>query len=90
LFVFVFQDRVSLYSLGYPGTHSLDQAGLELRNLPASASRVLGIKGLCHHARLKSVVIVKGSHVEVCGVSFLIFTWVLGMELRLWVYGFAH
>jgi hypothetical protein len=35
---FVFQDRVSLYSLGYPGTHFVDQAGLELRNLPASAS----------------------------------------------------
>jgi hypothetical protein len=44
-FVFVFfQDRVSLCSPGYPGTHSVDQAGLELRNLPASASRVLGLK----------------------------------------------
>jgi hypothetical protein len=39
-----FQDRVSLCSSGYPGTHSVDQAGLELRNLPASASRVLGLK----------------------------------------------
>jgi hypothetical protein len=42
LFVFVFffslQDRVSLYSPGYPGTHSVDQAHLQLRNLPASAS----------------------------------------------------
>jgi hypothetical protein len=37
-------DRVSLYSPGCPGTHSVDQAGLELRNLPASASRVPGIK----------------------------------------------
>jgi hypothetical protein len=27
-----------------PGTHSIDQAGLELRNLPASASLVLGLK----------------------------------------------
>jgi hypothetical protein len=27
-----------------PGTHSVDQAGLELRNLPASASQVLGLK----------------------------------------------
>ncbi|GAB1290234.1 Argininosuccinate lyase [Apodemus speciosus] len=33
-------DRVSLYSPGYPGTHSVDQAGLELRNPPASASQV--------------------------------------------------
>jgi hypothetical protein len=46
LFVFVwfglvFRDRVSLYSPGCPGAHSVDQAGLELRNLPASASRVL-------------------------------------------------
>jgi hypothetical protein len=43
-FVFVFQDRVSLYSPGCPGTCFVDQAGLELRNLPASASRVLGLK----------------------------------------------
>jgi hypothetical protein len=28
----VFQDRVSLYSSGCPGTHFVDQAGLELRN----------------------------------------------------------
>jgi hypothetical protein len=34
-------DRVSLYSPGFPGTHFVDQAGLKLRNLPASASRVL-------------------------------------------------
>ncbi|GAB1289763.1 DNA-directed RNA polymerase II subunit RPB2 [Apodemus speciosus] len=35
---------VSLYSLGCPGTHSVDQAALELRNPPASASQVLGLK----------------------------------------------
>jgi hypothetical protein len=44
LFFFVFRDRVSLYSPGCPGTHSVDQAGLELRNLPDSASQVLGLK----------------------------------------------
>jgi hypothetical protein len=43
LFLF-FQDRVSLCSPGCPGTHFVDQAGLELRNPPASASRVLGLK----------------------------------------------
>jgi hypothetical protein len=43
IFVFVFRDRVSLYSPGCPGTHSVDQAGLELRNPPASASQVLGL-----------------------------------------------
>jgi hypothetical protein len=35
--------------VGFPfrvctGIHFVDQAGLELRNLPASASRVLGLK----------------------------------------------
>ena len=43
-FVLLFGDRVSLYSPGCPGTHFVDQAGLELRNLPASASRALGLK----------------------------------------------
>jgi hypothetical protein len=38
-FVFCFfRDRVSLCSPGCPGTHFVDQAGLELRNPPASAS----------------------------------------------------
>ena len=45
-YFFVFRDRVSLYSPGCPGTHFVDQAGLELRNPPASASasRLLGLK----------------------------------------------
>jgi hypothetical protein len=43
-FFFFLRNRVSLYSSGCPGTHSVDQAGLELRNPPASASRVLGLK----------------------------------------------
>jgi hypothetical protein len=43
-FVLFFQDRVSLCSPGCPGTHSVDQAGLEFRDLPASASQVLGLK----------------------------------------------
>jgi hypothetical protein len=42
--LFCFRDRVSLCSPGCPGTHFVDQAGLELRNPPASASRVLGLK----------------------------------------------
>jgi hypothetical protein len=34
----------SLYNPGCPGTHFVDQADLELRNLPASDSQVLGLK----------------------------------------------
>jgi hypothetical protein len=41
---FLFQDRVSLCSPGCPGTHSVDQAALELRNPSASTSQVLGLK----------------------------------------------
>jgi hypothetical protein len=43
-FFLVFRDRVSLCSPGFPRTHFVDQAGLELRNPPASASQVLGLK----------------------------------------------
>jgi hypothetical protein len=43
-FFWFFQDRVSLYGPGCPGAHFVDQAGLELRNLPVSASQVLGLK----------------------------------------------
>jgi hypothetical protein len=50
--VLFFRDRVSLYSPGCPGTHSVDQAGLELRNLPASASQVLGLKVCATTAQL--------------------------------------
>jgi hypothetical protein len=39
-----FGDRVSLYRPGCPGTHFVDQPDLELRNSPASASQVLGLK----------------------------------------------
>jgi hypothetical protein len=42
--LFCFRDRVSLYSPGCPGTHFVDQAGLELRNPLASPSQVLGLK----------------------------------------------
>jgi hypothetical protein len=58
----VFRDRVSLYSLGCPGTHFVDQAGLELRNPPVSASQVLGLKACATTARLiyfSSVLVLK-------------------------------
>jgi hypothetical protein len=44
---------------GCPGTHSVEKAGLELRNQPASASQVLGLKACdtlpgssCHFNKL--------------------------------------
>jgi hypothetical protein len=52
-FGFLFlQSRVSLCSPGCPGTHFVDQAGLELRDPPASASQVLGLKARATTARL--------------------------------------
>jgi hypothetical protein len=42
-----------LCSPGYPGTHSVDQAGLELRDPPAFASQVLGLKACTTTTRLK-------------------------------------
>jgi hypothetical protein len=58
--IFFFRDRVSLCSSGCPGTHFVDQAGLELRNPPAFASQVLGLKACgttvrLHHFFLKEV-----------------------------------
>jgi hypothetical protein len=44
LFVCSFWDRVSLCSFGWTWTCFVDQAGLELRDPPVSASRVLGLK----------------------------------------------
>jgi hypothetical protein len=56
-FFLVFRDRVPLCSPGCPGTHSVDQAGLELRNPPASASQVLGLKACATTARLVSLLL---------------------------------
>jgi hypothetical protein len=51
-FIFlVFQDRVFLYSPGCPEAHFVDQDVLELRNPPASASQVLGLKACITTAR---------------------------------------
>jgi hypothetical protein len=48
-------------SPGCPGAHSVDQAGLELRNPLAFASRVLGLKACATTARLM-VVVLLGVH----------------------------
>jgi hypothetical protein len=47
---------VSLCSPGCPGTHSVDQAGLELRDPPASASQVLGLKACATTRGAKTVL----------------------------------
>jgi hypothetical protein len=43
-----FQDRVSLSSSDCPGTHSIDQAGVELTEIHLPLSSGAGIKGVCH------------------------------------------
>jgi hypothetical protein len=50
--VCLFGDRVSLCSPGCPGTHSVDQADLKLRNPPAATSQALGLKACATTARL--------------------------------------
>jgi hypothetical protein len=64
-FKWFFRDRVSLYSSGCPGTHFVDQAGLELRNPPASASQVLGLK-VCATMPGKSMFSAKATSVLNC------------------------
>jgi hypothetical protein len=69
----VFRDRVSLYIPGCPGTHFVDQAGLELRNpaASASASQVLGVKACATTAQLKYgglMMLINTSHFgDLCG-----------------------
>jgi hypothetical protein len=58
-FFLVLQDRFSLCSPGCPGTRSVDQAGLELRNPPASASQVLGLKACATTPGFKMVSYAK-------------------------------
>jgi hypothetical protein len=53
-FGLVFRDRVSPCSPGCPGTHFVDQAGLKLRNPPASAFQVLGLKACATTTRQDS------------------------------------
>ena len=42
--MFIYLETVFLCNPGCPGTYSIDQAGLELRDQPASASQELGLK----------------------------------------------
>jgi hypothetical protein len=63
-----FRDRVFLYSPGCPGTHSVDQAGLKLRNLPVSASQLLGLKACATTAQHK-YVLLKGDNLYVSNLT---------------------
>jgi hypothetical protein len=67
-FFLVFRDRVSLCSPGCPGTHSVDQAGLELRSLPASASQVLGLKARATMSHWISQIIATVHPFEGCRI----------------------
>jgi hypothetical protein len=53
-----FQETVSLCIPDCPGTHFVDQAGLELRNPPASASQVLGLK-VCATTAQRNICVLK-------------------------------
>jgi hypothetical protein len=65
-----FRDMVSLYSPGCPGTHFVDQAGLELRKPPATASQVLGLKA-CTTTSLKVLELARYQS----SVHFCLFTY---------------
>jgi hypothetical protein len=57
---------ISLAS-GFPGTHFVDPVGLKLRNLPASASQVLGLKVCATTARhFFNLILVSFICVSVC------------------------
>ena len=60
---FFFFKAVSLCTFDCTGIHSVDQAGLELRDSPASASQVLGLKACTIKATLKRGWLI-GSEVQ--------------------------
>jgi hypothetical protein len=91
-FLFFSWDRVSLCSPVCPGTHSVDQAGLELRTLPASASWVLGLKACATTAQLKSIYFEQHSEALSCqfcyisGSSKVVYLFVLNLSIS----GYPH
>ena len=62
-----------LNSPGCPGTHSLDQAGLELRNPLASASQMLGLKVCATTTWQYFTILGKGKEVN---------SWFISLELE--------
>ncbi|GAB1300800.1 Testis anion transporter 1 [Apodemus speciosus] len=81
---------VSLYSPGCPGTHSVDQAGLEVRNPPASASASpsAGIAGVRHHARLGYLLSCSWHKFLKCVLTvFPFLEWVCLYRFKDWLLG---
>lgn len=60
----LFQGKVSLYNPGYPRIHFVDQAGLKLKDTPASASRVLV---------LNASAVMPGGSVSLCASDLIHF-----------------
>lgn len=46
------RERDSLGYSSWPGTHYVDQVGMDLRDSHASAYQILGLKGTPHHTQL--------------------------------------
>jgi hypothetical protein len=61
-------------SSGCPGTHSIKQAGLELRDPPASASQMLGLKGCATTAQLCPAFLIQVRTISP-GVALCIVGW---------------
>ena len=60
LFIYLsFRDSVFLYSPSCPGTNSVDQAVLELRNPPAFASQVWGLKACATTAQRRGLLLIE-------------------------------
>jgi hypothetical protein len=81
LFIYLgFWDRVSLCSPCYLRTHSMYQAGLKLKNPPASASQMLGLKACattvqlvyCLLTFIKKHIILDKSYSQVPEYSWLL------------------
>ena len=65
VFVFFFSPKTGFLCValpGCPGTHFVNQAGLGLRNLPASASQVLGLKACATTAWLSLLSYITQNH----------------------------
>jgi hypothetical protein len=80
-----FQDRVYLCSPGCSRTHSVDQACLRLRDMPPSASQVLGLKACANtaqhllpflfiHGKLKLKRLYANWYHKICPLSLGILT----------------